>query len=135
MTRVKDLLQRQTSEVDQLKQQINEHHQNNHAEENSKIEIRNLQNALDSSKKELEAQKVLMSDYKKKLDDLNKQLESKPAQKAGGDSFLVIIASLFNNIHSRPNSNGFIFYRSLTRKSTRWPPTIRTLSARRTSCW
>jgi predicted RNase H-like nuclease (RuvC/YqgF family) len=93
VSRVKDILQRQTIDMEQLKQQINEQRQNNHVEENNKIEIRNLQNALDSSKKELEAQKALITDYKKKLDDLNKQLEMKPpAPKSGGDSFLVIIS-------------------------------------------
>lgn len=89
VTRVKDILQRQTVEVDQLKQQVNEYHQNNHAEENNKIEIRNLQNALDSSKKELEAQSALIVDYKRKLEDLSKQLEAKSAQKAAGDNFLL----------------------------------------------
>lgn len=91
ISRIQDLIQRQTGEMDQLKQQLKEQHQNNHAEESNKIEIKNLQNALDSSKKELEAQKVLVNDYKKKLDDLSKQLvESKQlTHKSGGDSFLV----------------------------------------------
>lgn len=77
--------------MDQLKQQINEQTQKIHAEEDNKIEIRNLQNALDSSKKELEAQNLQINDYKKKLDDLSKQLaESKQlTKKSGGDSFLV----------------------------------------------
>jgi predicted nuclease with TOPRIM domain len=91
ISRIKELLQRQSVENDQLKK-ANEQHQNNHAEENNKIEIRNLQNALDSSKKELEAHKVLVSDLKLKVDELNKQLvESKQLtqQKPANDSFLV----------------------------------------------
>lgn len=95
ITRSKELdkvVQRQTFELEQLKKQLNDQQQNNHAEENNKIEIRNLQNALDSSKKELEAQRVLVTDYKVKLDDLTKQLtESKQLtnSKSAGDSFLV----------------------------------------------
>lgn len=93
--RAKDLdgiVQRQTFELEQAKKQLTDQQQNNHAEESSKIEIRNLQNALDSSKKELDAQRIHVSDYKGKLDDLNKQLtESKQItnSKAAGDSFLV----------------------------------------------
>ena len=86
-------LKQQNGEIEQLKKQINEQQQqNNHADEN-KIEIRNLQNALDSSKKELEAQRVLVSDFKSKVDDLNQQLaESKQltnSKSSSGDSFLV----------------------------------------------
>lgn len=94
-TRAKELdkiVQRQIFELEQLKKQLSEQQQNNHADESNKIEIRNLQNALDSSKKELESQRVVVSDYKGKLDDLNKQLtESKQLtnSKSSGDSFLV----------------------------------------------
>lgn len=91
------LVQRQTFDLEQLKKQLGEQQQlNNHADEN-KIEIRNLQNALDSSKKELEAQRVLVTDYKVKLEDLNKQLsESKQLTntKASGESFLVSFIEL-----------------------------------------
>lgn len=86
------IVQRQTFELEQAKKLLSEQQQNNHAEESSKIEIRNLQNALDSSKKELDAQRIHVSDYKAKLDDLNKQLsESKQItnSKTAGDSFLV----------------------------------------------
>lgn len=79
------LSQRLTFELEQMKQ-------SHHADESNKTEIRNLQNALDSSKKELESQRTLVSDYKSKLDDLNKQLtESKQLtnSKSSGDSFLV----------------------------------------------
>ena len=86
-------MQRQTFELEQLKKQLIEQQQNNHAEESNKIEIRNLQNALDSSKKELEAQRTLVSDFKSKVEDLNKQLtESKQltnSKASSGDSFLV----------------------------------------------
>jgi hypothetical protein len=86
---VKDILQRQTIEKDQLNQQLNALHQNNHAEEN-KIEIRNLQNALDSSKKELESQRSLVNDYKMRVEDLTKQIaEAKQLTQKSGDSFLV----------------------------------------------
>lgn len=59
--------------------------------EETKIEIKNLQNALDSSKKELESQRMLVNEYKMKIEDLSKQvMESKLlTQKSGGDSFLV----------------------------------------------
>lgn len=93
VTRFKDLEK-------QLKKQLSEQQQqNNHADEN-KIEIRNLQNALDSSKKELEAQRVLVNDYKVKLEDLNQQLtESKQLtnSKSSGDSFLVSCIYLPHN--------------------------------------
>lgn len=78
-------MQRQSFELEQLKQ-------NNHAEESSKIEIRNLQNALDSSKKELESQRILVADFKANLEDLNRQLaESKQLtnSKSSSDNFLV----------------------------------------------
>lgn len=86
------VVQRQTFELEQLKKQLSDHLQNNHAVEENKIEIRNLQNALDSSKKELEAQRVLLNDYRVKLEDLNQQLtESKQLtnSKSSGDNFLV----------------------------------------------
>lgn len=81
-----------TFELEQLKKQLSEHLQNNHAAEENKIEIKNLQNALDSSEKELEAQRVLVNDSKVKLEDLNQQLsESKQLtnSKSSGDNFLV----------------------------------------------
>ena len=95
VVRIKELdkvVQRQTFELEQTKKQLTDQQQNNHADESNKIEIRNLQNALDSSKKELESQRGLVSDYKAKLDDLNKQLaDSKTLtnSKSSGDSFLV----------------------------------------------
>lgn len=84
---VKDILQRQAVEKDQMSQQLSSL-QNN---EETKIEIKNLQNALDSSKKELESQRMLVNEYKMKIEDLSKQvMESKLlTQKSGGDSFLV----------------------------------------------
>lgn len=84
---VKDILQRQAVEKDQISQQLHTL-QNN---DETKIEIKNLQNALDSSKKELEAQRMLVNEYKIKIEDLGKQVtESKLlTQKTGGDSFLV----------------------------------------------
>lgn len=87
-----NIVQRQTFELEQFKQQLSDHLQSNHAAEENKIEIRNLQNALDSSKKELEAQRLLVNDYKVKLEDLNQQLtESKQLtnSKSSGDNFLV----------------------------------------------
>lgn len=89
---LESVVQRQTFELEQAKKQLSDQQQNNHAEESSKIEIRNLQNALDSSKKELDAQRIHVGDYKAKVDDLNKQLtESKQItnSKTAGDSFLV----------------------------------------------
>jgi small-conductance mechanosensitive channel len=90
----------QTFDLEQLKKQISDQNQHKHAEESNKIEMRNLQNALDSSKKELEAQRALVTDYKVKLDDLTKQLtESKQLtnSKASGDSFLVRIKKKITN--------------------------------------
>ena len=86
------MVQRQTAEIDQLKYQLNEQRQNNnHADESNKIEIRNLQNELDSRNKELDVNKAFVNDYKKKLDDLNKQLvDSKQLAHKSGDNFLVI---------------------------------------------
>lgn len=70
---------------------MNEQRQNNnHADESNKIEIRNLQNELDSRNKELDLTKTFVNDYKKKLDDLNKQLvDSKQLAQKSGDNFLV----------------------------------------------
>lgn len=89
------VVQRQTVEVEQLKKQLSEQQQSKHMEENSKIEIRNLQNALDSSKKELEAQHANAVEFKKQVEDLKKQLaESQQLTKTNstsGDSFLVSI--------------------------------------------
>jgi predicted RNase H-like nuclease (RuvC/YqgF family) len=107
LTRAKELdkvVQRQTAEVEQLKKQLNEQQQNKHADENSKIEIRNLQNALDSSKKELESQHTIVIDFKKQIEDLKRQLsESKKltnSNSSSGDSFLVscnlILIEIFN---------------------------------------
>lgn len=99
-TRAKELdkvVQRQTSELEQLKKQLSEQQQSKHgAEENSKIEIRNLQNALDSSKKESEAQHANVAEFKKQIEDLRKQLVesqqlTKAANATSGDSFLVSI--------------------------------------------
>jgi len=93
ISRIQELFQRQTVEVDQLKHQLTEQRQNNnHADESNKIEIKNLQNELDSRNKELDVNKALVTDYKKKLDDLNKQLaDSKQlAHHKSGDNFLVI---------------------------------------------
>lgn len=83
-------MQRQSFEIEQLKKQLSD--QQYHTDESNKIEIRNLQNALDSSKKEVEAHRVVVNDYKTKFDDLNKQLtESKQLtnSKTSGDNFLV----------------------------------------------
>lgn len=100
-TRAKELdkvVQRQTLEVEQLKKQLSEQQQSKQFEENNKIEIRNLQNALDSSKKELEAQHASTADFKKQIEDLKKQLaESQQLTKSNstsGDSFLVSIEFL-----------------------------------------
>lgn len=86
---VKDILQRQTIEKEQLSQQLKTLQQNNHAEEN-KIEIRNLQNALDSNKNELESERALVNDYKLRVEDLTKQVaEAKQLTQKSADSFLV----------------------------------------------
>ena len=85
-------MQRQIFEIEQLKKQLSDQQHNNRADESNKIEIRNLQNALDSSEKELAANRVLVNDYKLKLEDLNKQLtESKQLtnSKSSGDNFLM----------------------------------------------
>ncbi|CAH1719578.1 unnamed protein product [Chironomus riparius] len=91
MSRVQEMVQRQTTEIDQLKYQLNEQRQNiNHADESNKIEIKNLQNELDSRNKELDVNKAFVNDYKKKLDDLNKQLvDSKQLAHKSGDNFLL----------------------------------------------
>lgn len=93
ISRIQEIFQRQTVEIDQLKHQLNEQRQNNnHTDESNKIEIKNLQNELDSRNKELDVNKALVNDYKKKLDDLDKQLaDSKQlAHHKSGDNFLVI---------------------------------------------
>ena len=64
----------QKRELDQLSEKLSAQQQNNHVDENNKIEIKNLQNALDSSKKEQEGQKGLVTELKKTVEELNKQL-------------------------------------------------------------
>lgn len=104
---VKDMLQRQANEKDQMSQQLSTI-QSNHAEE-SKIEIKNLQNALDSSKKELEAQRMLVNEYKLRIEDLGKQvMESKQLTQKSGDNFLVnILFITFFDAHSYLNNKLF----------------------------
>lgn len=95
LSRAKELekvVQMQTYDMEQLKKQLSDQQHKKDADESNKIEMRNLQNALDSSKKELESQRALVTDYKVKLDDLTKQLtESKQLtnSKSSGDNFLV----------------------------------------------
>ena len=82
----------QKYDLEQLKIQLVDQEKSNHAEEKSKIEIRNLQNALDSSKKELEAQRAQAQELKAKAEDLSKQMvESRlmTNSKQTEDSFLV----------------------------------------------
>ena len=64
----------QKRDLDQLNEKLSAQQQNNHVDENNKIEIKNLQNALDSSKKEQEGQKGLVTELKKTVEELNKQL-------------------------------------------------------------
>lgn len=85
-----------------MKKQLNEQQQNKHAEESSKIEIRNLQNALDSAKKEVEAQQANVNEFKMQIEDLKKQLfESQQLTKSNstsGDTFLVSVEFLISLI-------------------------------------
>lgn len=95
VTRTKDvekLYTVQKYDLEQLKLQLADQEKSNHAEEKNKIEIRNLQNALDSSKKELEAQRAQAQDFKLKSEELSKQMvESRllTNTKQTEDSFLV----------------------------------------------
>ncbi|XP_070509386.1 putative leucine-rich repeat-containing protein DDB_G0290503 isoform X2 [Chironomus tepperi] len=91
ISHIQEIFQRQIVEIDQLKHQLNDQRQINiHTDESNKIEIRNLQNELDSRNKELDVNKALVNDYKKKLDDLNKQIvDSKQLANKSGDNFLM----------------------------------------------
>ena len=95
VTRTKDvekLYTVQKYDLEQLKLQLADQEKSNHAEEKNKIEIRNLQNALDSSKKELEAQRAQAQEFKVKAEELSKQMvESRllTNSKQTEDSFLV----------------------------------------------
>lgn len=95
VTRTKDvekLYTVQKYDLEQLKLKLGDQEKSNHAEEKNKIEIRNLQNALDSSKKELEAQRAQAHDFKLKAEELSKQMvESRllTNSKQTEDSFLV----------------------------------------------
>lgn len=60
-------LKKKQFEIEQLKQQIDQMAKAAHHDDANKVEIRNLQNALDSSVKET-------NEYKKVIDDLNKQI-------------------------------------------------------------
>ncbi|CAO1406429.1 unnamed protein product [Diamesa serratosioi] len=82
----------QKYDLEQLKKQLDDQEKSNHAEEKNKTEIRNLQNALDSSKKELEAQRAQAQDFKSKAEELSKQMvESRlmTNSKQTEDSFLL----------------------------------------------
>lgn len=95
VSRTKDIEKLYTSQkydMEQLKIQLADQEKINIAEEKNKIEIRNLQNALDSSKKELEAQRAQAQDFKIKAEELSKQMvESRllTNSKQTEDSFLV----------------------------------------------
>lgn len=66
---------RQKYELEQLKIQVAEQSSKaNHLDDSSKVEIRNLQNALDSSKKELSVCRSEFTDQKAKLEEYNKQI-------------------------------------------------------------
>ena len=68
----------QKRELESLNEKFIAQQHNNHVDDNNKIEIKNLQNALDSSKKEQEGQRATVTELKKTVDELNKQLaESK----------------------------------------------------------
>uniref|UniRef100_U5EQN6 Putative ribosome binding protein 1 log a dog n=1 Tax=Corethrella appendiculata TaxID=1370023 RepID=U5EQN6_9DIPT len=72
----------QNYEIEQLKQQLNDLQTkqkqtiaaNNHIDENNKVEIRNLQNALDSTKTELQSYRNEMTDYKSKISDYEQKI-------------------------------------------------------------
>lgn len=67
------LYARQKYDLEQLKIQVAEQSSKaNHLDDSSKVEIRNLQNALDSSKKELSVCRSEFSDHKVKIEECNK---------------------------------------------------------------
>lgn len=87
--------QQQSYELDQLKAQVSEMQTqqkqaaaavaataavNNQVEENSKVEIRNLQNALDSSKTEVGVWRTELADYKTKLAEHLQQVKEMRAR-------------------------------------------------------
>lgn len=64
-----------TYEFEQLESRLNEQNkQSNQIEDSSKVEIRNLQNALDSTKTELTLSRNELADRSKRIGDLNSQL-------------------------------------------------------------
>ncbi|XP_055315743.1 ribosome-binding protein 1 isoform X2 [Sitodiplosis mosellana] len=64
-----------TYEFEQLESRLNEQNkQSNQIEDSSKVEIRNLQNALDSTKTELTLSRNELADSSKRIGDLNSQL-------------------------------------------------------------
>lgn len=75
----KDELEKQyamkTFELEQLELRLNEQNkQSNQIEDSSKVEIRNLQNALDSTKTELTLSRNELADSSKRIDELSTQL-------------------------------------------------------------
>lgn len=73
-----------TYEFEQLELRLNEQNkQSNQIEDCSKVEIRNLQNALDSTKTELTQSRTELADSSKRVDELTSQLnDAKSAQDA-----------------------------------------------------
>ena len=64
-----------TYEFEQLESRLNEQNkQSNQIEDSSKVEIRNLQNALDSTKTELTLSRTELADSSKRIGELNSQL-------------------------------------------------------------
>lgn len=64
-----------TYEFEQLESRLNEQNkQSNQIEDSSKVEIRNLQNALDSTKTELTLSRNELADSSKRIGELNSQL-------------------------------------------------------------
>lgn len=61
-------------QIEQLKQQLSKAAANNHIEDLNKVEIRNLQNALDSKKTELKSLFDELNEYKIQNESLNSQI-------------------------------------------------------------
>lgn len=80
---LESMLELQKFEYEKLKQQMSEQVKSVHMDDNNKVEIRNLQNALDSSQKELTEYRTEAIDNKKVVDDLNGQAKEMKAELNG----------------------------------------------------
>lgn len=72
---IEKLYTRHQYEIEQFKQKLTEQTKSVHLDETNKVEMRNLQNALDSSRAELNSNRSETNDYKNTINELQTQIK------------------------------------------------------------